>query len=502
MRANFWLTRKWLFVFSLLFLGAMEARAEVQLSDTFSVTGFLRHQLAVHTGEKNPNNVNQTDRNSINLSRSFFQTEWTYLPNNNFKLYSKVKLISDQTEALDGNLHEYNAFPLATPRYGTYLRATDDKDLNAEMSEIYADVSLGNLWVRLGKQQIVWGEMISARILDVINPLDLSWHARFEPEEFENIRMPQWAVRARYDVPQEMMPSRWLKDVYVEGFVNPGDISPDIAPALGSPFGRKPPPPQFQVREKDRTGDVEYGFRIGGGVGQFAGTLNYFSVYSDTGYWESSKAPLKPGPPSPANPFPTVNKYPRTDLYGLSLSYAFDYPIDTTVSYEAIYSPDQPYYDMTLDNTVTGRAGTPHIVYKETLSHAINISRKTFVLPAPESAMSIQFQFSQTLVKDNEQVKFTPALFDKDTNSIDSAQNVIALILSQDLWHNNINLSLKVLYDLDDAHQITPGFKYKYGDHWIFDIYAPFIGGAENRAGRFGASYWADEVFGRVTYQF
>ncbi|HLA27165.1 MAG TPA: hypothetical protein VJZ49_04665, partial [Syntrophales bacterium] len=103
MRANYWLTRKWLFVFIFLFSGVMEARAEVKLSDTFSVTGFLRHQLAVHTGETNPNNLspnatNQTDRNEINLSRSFFQTEWTYLPNDAFKLYSKVKLISDQTK--------------------------------------------------------------------------------------------------------------------------------------------------------------------------------------------------------------------------------------------------------------------------------------------------------------------------------------------------------------------------------------------------------------------
>src|SRR3972149_5824386 len=240
MKANFWLTRKWLLVFSILFLGVMEARAEVKLSKTLSVTGYLMHQLAVHTGEMNPNNASpnatkQTDRNLINLSRTFFQTEWTYLPNDTFKLYSKVKLISDQTEALDSDLKEYNAFPLGTPRYGTYLRATDDKDLNAEMSELYADVSLGNLWVRLGKQQIVWGEMISSRILDIINPLDLSWHFRFEPEEFENIRVPQWALRARYNVPQ-MAPLPWLADAYLEGFVNPGDVSPNINPALGSPF--------------------------------------------------------------------------------------------------------------------------------------------------------------------------------------------------------------------------------------------------------------------------
>ncbi|MDO8637802.1 MAG: hypothetical protein Q7R34_16460 [Dehalococcoidia bacterium] len=490
MKANFWLTRKWLFVVSLLFLGVTEARAEIMLSDTFSLMGYLRHQLAVHTGEKNPNNVNQTDRNSINLSRTFFQTEWTYLPNNNFKLYSKVKLISDQTEALDNKLNDYNAFPLSTPRYGTYLRATNDNELNAEMSELYADVSLGNLWVRLGRQQIVWGEMIAARFLDQINPLDLSWHARFEPEEFENIRVPQWTLRARYNVPQ-MVPLPWLADAYLEGFVNPGDVSPNISPALGSPFGGRAPSPLFNVQETDRRGDVEYGFRIGGRVGQVAGTLNYFSLYSDSGYWESKQRPNTLAPPSPANRYPTNNIYPRTDLYGASLNYSFSNPINTTVTYEGIYSPNEPYYD----------AVSPlvSIRYSNTLRHAIQFSRSTFVFPTPISAMSIQLQFSQTLVKDHAKIKFTSA---PSGNSIDGDQNVISLILSQFFSHNRFNLYLRALYDLDDSHQITPGFKYSPGDHWIFDIYAQIIGGAERRPGRFGGNYWADEVSGRVTYQF
>jgi len=501
MRANFWLTRKWLLVFSILFLGVMEARAEVMLSDTFSVTGFLRHQVAVHTGETNPNNASpnatkQTDRNTLNLSRTFFQTEWTYLPNDAFKLYSKVKLISDQTEALDSDLKEYNAFPLGTPRYGTYLRATDDKDLNAEMSELYADVSLGNLWVRLGKQQIVWGEMISSRILDIINPLDLSWHFQFEPEEFENIRVPQWALRARYNVPR-IMPLRWLKDVYFEGFVNPGDVSPQVFPAPGSPYNVKPTPPTlgpggppvFKVTETDRRGDAEYGFRIGGGVGQVFGTLNYLSLYSKSGFWER-----KGGGPAPPN-LPVDNEYPKTDLYGASLNYSFPYPINVTATYEALYSPDEPYYDATSPLTV------PHIVYKETTKHAIRFDRSTFVLPRPISAMMIQLQFSQTMVKDNGQVKTTPAAYSL-ANNVDSAQNTITLNLSQDLWHNNINLSFLAVYDLDDAHYIRPGFKYKIGNHWIFDIYGVILGGAEARTGRFASMYWADEVFGRITYQF
>src|SRR3990170_1212023 len=110
MKAEFWLTRKWLLVVTILFLSVMEAKAEVMLTDTLSVTGYLRHELAVHTGKKNPNNnlLNQQDNNLLNLSRTFFQTEWTYLPNDTFKLYSKVKLISDQTQGLDAHLLDYN----------------------------------------------------------------------------------------------------------------------------------------------------------------------------------------------------------------------------------------------------------------------------------------------------------------------------------------------------------------------------------------------------------
>lgn len=491
MKAELWLTRKWLLVITILFLGVMEARAEVQLTDTFSVTGYLRQELAVHTSNMNPNNnlLKQQDNNLINLSRTFFQTEWTYLPNDTFKLFSKVKLISDQTQALDDHLLDYNAFPLSTPRYGTYLRATNDNEFNAEMSEIYADVSLGSLWLRLGKQQIVWGEMISARILDLINPLDWSWHFQLEPEEFENIRVPQWALRGRYDFAQGTGALQWLGDAYLEGFVNPGDISPTIYPAPGSPFNLKPPiPAVFKVNEENRRGDTEYGIRIGGKVGQFAGTLNYLSLYSDAGFYERSGR-------NPAPPFIVDNMYPKTELYGVSLNYAFAVPIDTTVTYEGVYSPDEPYYD------ATSPVAIPHIRYNKTIKHAIRFDRKTFVLPSPISAMMIQFQYSQTLVSDNEKIKSTPSPFSKG-NNIDSTQNVLALILSQDLWHNDVNLSLTALYDLDGASMLRPGFKYKYGNNWIFDIYGVILAGSETRPGRYGSMNWADEVFGRVTYQF
>ncbi|MFZ3253234.1 MAG: DUF1302 family protein [Syntrophales bacterium] len=499
MKAKFWLTKKWLLIFPILFLSVMEAKAEVQLSDTLSVTGLLRQELAVNTAEKNPNNGTQADRNSIKLSRSFFHTEWTYEPNDTFKVFSKVKVISDQTQGLDNNLNDYDAFPLATPRYGTYLRATNDSEFNVEMSELYAEVSLGNLWLRLGKQQIVWGEVIGGRILDQINPLDQSWHLTLEPEEFENVRIAEWALRGRYEFSQWTGALQWLRDFYLEGFVNPGDISPTISPVNGSPYNLKAPAsPVFKIREEDRRGDMEFGFRIGGSVGQFAGTLNYLSLYTDSGFWES-RAPLSPGPPSPTNPFPTTVSYPRTDMYGASLNYAFPYPINTTVTYEGIYSPDEPYYDKA--------SALPLIRTAHTLKQAIIFARNTFVLPRPIAAMSIQFQYMNFQIWDNDQIKVTPAPFSSGSsttnNNIDGDQHIIVLSLSQKLFKGDlITLSFQAIYDLDDAYQIKPGFTYKPGDHWVFDIYGAFLGGTESRPGRLGYLSWNDEVFGRITYQF
>ena len=476
--------RVWALCFVMLLLGVMEARADIQIGDNLTVTGFFRQMFAVHTGNKNPNNVNQEDNNWLNLSRTLFQTEWTYRPSRALKIFGKLRIIHDQTDMWDSNLDDYNAFPLSTTRYGTYLRPTDDDNFAAELWELYADLSLGNLWLRLGKQQIAWGEMIGGRIMEIINPLDFSWHLMLEPEEFENIRVPLWSVRGMYNIEQLALP--WLKDTYIEGFLNPGNIVPQINPEPGSPFNLKSPtPPIFDLHEKDRWGDLEYGFRLAGRIGQLFGTLNYLHLYTDGGYWETKGF---------IPPFYTEIEYPSTDVYGLTLNYSFAPPLDMTVTFEGTYTPDQPYYD--------AASALPKVKEVGTWKHAIRFDRKTFVLPRPISAMNIQLQFSQAVVEDADDVKMTPAPLDRDINKIDTTSNTIALIFRQDLWYNNIVASLKLINDLDGAYYIIPGFKYRYGNDWYFEIYGTALGGSDRRVGKLGYMYWADEIYARITYQF
>jgi hypothetical protein len=494
--------KTWVFLFLFLFFGVMGARAEIMLGDNLILTGFVRQSLAVHIAEMNPNNeatVGQEDNNWCNLSRTHFQAELTFKPNDVLKLYSKFRVIYDQTNSLDSNLSSYDAFPLNTPHYGTTLRAGNDDNIMADIAELYSDLDFGKLWLRLGKQQIVWGEMFGGRIMDIINPLDLSWHWRFEPEEFENIRIPQWSARAIYKIEQNTV--SWLRDLSLEGFINPGDISPDIYPEQGSPWWYKTLPPSgvYNYNEKDRWGDVEYGFRLSSSIGPVFGTLDYLYLYSDTGIQEYAGGAFSPGPPP--LPFQIDIKYPSMDVYGMTLNYAIDPPVNTVVTFEGTYTPDYPYQDI---NNVPNMWHIPinQAQEKDTWKYAIQLQRFTFVFPTPANAMNIRLQFSQTIVKDPDEIKVNAAPYDESLNKMERTQNQIGFLADQSFWYNQIVTTFKVLYDPDGSYYFNPGVAYRYGNHWVFDVYANILGGSERSAGRFGNFYWGDEIMTRIMYQF
>ena len=54
--------------------------------------------------------------------------------------------------------------------------------------------------LRLGKQLVAWGEAGSNRLMDVVNPVDATWHFGMF-ESFEDQRMPLWMVRVMADIP-------------------------------------------------------------------------------------------------------------------------------------------------------------------------------------------------------------------------------------------------------------------------------------------------------------
>ncbi|RLA44956.1 MAG: hypothetical protein DRQ97_10505 [Gammaproteobacteria bacterium] len=104
-------------------------------------------------------------------------------------------------------------FPLLAPTSTRNQNCRDCQDVDISHSEIamantdasgalypfrelYTDAVIGDWWLRLGKQQIVWGKTDFFRLQDIINPIDFGQHFFFD--QFEDIRIPQWAASLQW----------------------------------------------------------------------------------------------------------------------------------------------------------------------------------------------------------------------------------------------------------------------------------------------------------------
>ncbi len=71
----------------------------------------------------------------------------------------------------------------------------NDQTSQATLREAYLDYSVGNWNYRIGHQNIIWGEMVGLFYADVVSAKDLS---QFVAQDFDLIRIPQWAIRSEY----------------------------------------------------------------------------------------------------------------------------------------------------------------------------------------------------------------------------------------------------------------------------------------------------------------
>jgi hypothetical protein len=108
-----------------------------------------------------------------------------------------------------------------------------------QLREAYVDLKLRDipLSIRAGRQQIVWGETDNFRMLDRVNPLDLTWHFFFEfPAPsfgWDQIRRPLWMLKFLYDLGDVWK----LSQSYLEWYWNPGDWRPAKQAFMPRPWG-------------------------------------------------------------------------------------------------------------------------------------------------------------------------------------------------------------------------------------------------------------------------
>ncbi len=82
------------------------------------------------------------------------------------------------------------------------IQVRDDQRTDASIREAYVDATRGDWSWRAGSQHIVWGEMVGLFFADVVSAKDLR---QFVLQDFEHIRIPQWALR----VERQSQGSHW-----------------------------------------------------------------------------------------------------------------------------------------------------------------------------------------------------------------------------------------------------------------------------------------------------
>ena len=203
----------------------------------------------------------------------------------------------------------YDAVFDATDRYPANVER--DQKTELDLREALLSVSRGDLDVRLGRQQIVWGEAISTFVTDVVNPRDFR---EFILPEFSELRIPIWVLDFTY---------RLGEGLTFEGVWTPDTLHNKL-PKQGAEFQFAPIP--FRVRnpvvrlpdnpDEFSVARSEGGFRLSALVSGWDMSLIYYD--------ETDKSPVffQRRLPQPAGPevIALEPRHPRLHIVGATLA--------------------------------------------------------------------------------------------------------------------------------------------------------------------------------------
>ena len=193
-----------------------------------------------------------------------------------------------------------------------------------ELREFYLEKEMGDSYLTLGKQQVVWGKADGLKVLDVVNPQDFR---EFTLDDFDNSRIPLWTMNVEIPVKESTLQLLWIPDQTYHIFPEAGaayELNPNNAPPV---LIYDPEKPSSVVSDSD------FGARLSGFNGGWDWSLNYLYHYDDIPVLYQTVGTMieiRPG-------------YERTHLLGASVSNAFgDLTIRSEVGDSAVR--DTRYY--------------------------------------------------------------------------------------------------------------------------------------------------------------
>jgi uncharacterized protein DUF1302 len=357
---------------------------------SFSVGGWARTYFGMNLEDQDE--TPEDDQFDLNMARASLNLDFDiYTGPVSWKVVTRFdrELGTDYLDSLE-RLTNLNS-PNGTATRGQYLDQYNTDKLQELFREYYADFSLfdGKLDMRIGKQQLVWGESDFFQAMDLVHGFDFRWRLFFENNE--DWRKPLFLVNFDLDLDDELGGS-------LNFFVRPGLDSND---AIGNNFniegGRWIPAPyrgvdftaftQYNADYTDGSqSDPTYGFRWNSNIGSIGYSVAYLRTFNPAPIMN----PAASDPSGFLNAFGVTTGsansygeaprngvlgdwvYPLINVFGVSAN-GYAPIIDSTLSAEVAFIPNKPYNFGALGSSLPGWQGVKE---KDTLVTMFRIDKE------------------------------------------------------------------------------------------------------------------------------
>ncbi len=492
------------------------AEANIELyGGKLSLNGYVKETAFIRTSLQNREDPYHDSPMDYLRTNALLEALYTLREDTDLtlKFYAGVKWWWDKAPMLDDALRR--SIPHRA-RKDHIMPSNFDRDI---LTEAYVHLVKGPFELRVGKQIVIWGQLDSARVADVINPLDLRT-AMFGIDNWEDMKQGLWMIRGLY---QTKLPGNLL----FEFIFNPGDFKKILLPEDGTHYGEDVSSSnQFEGAKfglghwniekmnRDAKGwnikNYELGFKVRGYCYNVDWTLLYYNSLDDGGVAN----------PRRVNPF-VFNSYILPAIIGQPIKDWPPYKVFHFKRYQVVGGVLQTYLDC-LWQTVwklewayqfgvplnKGTDGSSSATYgwtrRNMAGFAVNVNKyvtipgftQSFLATGRQLSTSLTYYYDKVMNHNHDLVAMNHAY----NHSVNDG---LSLFVMQDLFHATFIFTCNANYYFHTGKwMVTPALGYYFpGDHWRFDVgYMAFGGGKPKNISRNVAK--KDSIMLRLRYEF
>ena len=447
----------------------------VSIGDNFEYSGYLKTEVWVKTNNDNSHQFLSSFKNTFDL-------EAQYKISDTLAFFVHPRYFYDAAYTIKDDAFDTNQEVMGHTQRTEWLR------------DCYLDYISDTLDVRLGKQQVVWGQADGLPFLDRVMPFDLT---KYWLPDFADIRIPLWMVKIEYSpvlnstlqflfIPDfEASRSAPASDTFAFKAVNDFDSFKNTNQSFGGANDVEIYRPSSKLKNS------RIGLRWRSMLGGIDYTLNWLYGYSTSAYtYTDSFVPTaNPSDPAFIGSYVWSRRHKLMQIMGFSFNKSVTNPgplEGLTIRGEFAYLHNEPTY--------YGTAG--HRNYTE------KSDKYTYVLGFDKYYFTnwlFSLQFAQ-FIHDNPTFKGNQVLSSYTYGLMDKVESFLTLKIATDFKHERIKPEVLIIYGDDNDGRISFKTSYELRDNvWLALGYHHFWGPAYGSNGQYRNN---DQIYCSVKFTF